>query len=335
MKKYFKLLLLLIVEFPLTNNFVNANIIKSPENVFEKEGNIYINYNDKSSSRVTNLNTDYSPQLSSDKKFIVFFRKILPEKRITEDNMDDRNPVILIYYSISTKSERTLAKSCNSTNQIADNYSTTTKEYPDKVLCSFSDLKIAPDNQRVYFESFNGIAGSGNTIFVDLKSFDIHYFAYGHLLSIETNQTLKLVVSKIETINGVSQGRRWDTWLYDINGNPIKLLIKDMGEDEDFPTTISAVELVKKFYINEKIANQHYLNKFVDISGKILSVKKDYEGHSIIVLKGNEQGTDVYITMSTNNISSQLSNKSISIRAKVNGILSDLILINGIIIKVY
>lgn len=328
--KLISLIIFPLFSFGLTKSFT----IKIPENVFEKNGNIYIEYSDKSSVRITDLKEDNSPQLSNDKKFIVFLRKIDLLNKPSEENLDARYPIQIIYYDIAFKSERVLAKSCYSVNQIADKYSTTTVEDEDKVLCSFTNPKISLDNKRVYFESFNGIGGSsGTTNYISLETNEIHYFAYGHLESIEKDGNLKLIIAKIEMKDGVSQGRQWKTWLYDQKGNPIKIIDSD-AYGYNSPQLVTSVQLVNKFKMNERIANLLYLNKIVDISGLVVDLRKDRTGKYTITLKSNDSHSNVFATLMDKQISEGIINKYVVIRGTVTGFLSDVVINNATLIKV-
>ena len=333
-KTLLKVLVVLLIPL-LTNCIVSANYLKLVEGVFEKNGNIYISYNDNSSSRITDLKADNSPQLSCNKKFIVFLRKVVDVAiKPSEDNLDARYPILLIYYDISSKMEKILAKSCTSVMQIADKYSSTTIEDGDKVLCDFTNPIISLDNKRVYFESFSGITGNHSIDYVDLSTLELHYFTYGHLVSIEPDGNFKIVITKVEIVNGVSQGRQWKTWLYDKHGKPIRI-IEDDSYGNNPLEKVTAEEIVMYYQINEKRANKRFLNKVTDITGVVLEAKKDISGKYTLTLKSNDKYSSVFCSLSDKQKTfSSLQNKSITIRGTVTGFLSDVVVNNGIIIKV-
>ncbi len=91
---------------------------------------------------------------------------------------------------------------------------------------------------------------------------------------------------------------------------------------------ITAIQLVNDYTTNEDSANKKYLDKTIEVTGEVTSVKKD----SLInvTLKSNDAFASVYCTMQGNQAKPD-SGKTITIKGICTGKLSDVVLKDAII----
>jgi hypothetical protein len=95
---------------------------------------------------------------------------------------------------------------------------------------------------------------------------------------------------------------------------------------------ITAVAIFDSFNTNEQSANAHFLNKAVEVTGKVSEVKKNQAGQTVVYLQSSDPMFGVNCTFKqdpgTVNKGSTITFKGIC-----TGYLSDVILNEGIIIK--
>lgn len=85
---------------------------------------------------------------------------------------------------------------------------------------------------------------------------------------------------------------------------------------------ISAAQLFVEYTANEKIANEKYLNKAIQVNGKILSVDKNQENQTFIVLKTDDDFNGVMCTMREPNIQLK-SGENVNIIGYCSGFVGD------------
>jgi len=298
---------------------------------------------DGTRTRITNQNSDTLPQLSNNKKFIVFLRNLtLPS--IYNDDLDAREPKAIIYYDIESGSEKILARSCYSRDEKADKFSSTTIEDPNYVLCDFDNPRISADDKIIYFSSYSGVVGTGNTNYINIGTWEIHHFGFGGLVELRKDGTLELEVTyNLYAGKDNPRGRVWKTWLYNKKGKPIRLL-DDYGTNPDMPPIIvpdkkgiiislTAPEIVKRYRRNEVAADELLQNAKVNITGTVLDFDKEDNGDYTVTLKGNKEDSNVFISMKNNQNIKLMKGQVVTINGKVSGFLKDVIVIDGVIVK--
>lgn len=92
---------------------------------------------------------------------------------------------------------------------------------------------------------------------------------------------------------------------------------------------ITADSLVAKYQADEKLANSLYLNKAVVVTGNLLSIDKNQEGKTTLVIGRSDSFSNVSITMSSNLPIAQKVGESITIKGLCTGALSDVVITDG------
>lgn len=92
---------------------------------------------------------------------------------------------------------------------------------------------------------------------------------------------------------------------------------------------ITSDSLVAKYQADEKLANSLYLNKAVVVTGNLLSIDKNQEGKTTLVIGRSDSFSNVSITMSSNLPIAQKVGESITIKGLCTGALSDVVITDG------
>ena len=94
---------------------------------------------------------------------------------------------------------------------------------------------------------------------------------------------------------------------------------------------ITSDSLVAKYQADEKLANSLYLNKAVVVTGNLLSIDKNQEGKTTLVIGRSDSFSNVSITMSSNLPIAQKVGESITIKGLCTGALSDVVITDGVV----
>ena len=94
---------------------------------------------------------------------------------------------------------------------------------------------------------------------------------------------------------------------------------------------ITSDSLVAKYQVDEKLANSLYLNKAVVVTGVILSIDKNQEGKTTLVIGRSESFSNVSVTMTSNTPITQKVGESITIKGLCTGALSDVVITDGVV----
>jgi len=94
---------------------------------------------------------------------------------------------------------------------------------------------------------------------------------------------------------------------------------------------ITSDSLVAKYQADEKLANSLYLNKAVVVTGVLLSIDKNQEGKTTLVLGHIDSFTNVSVTMTSNTPINQKVGESITIKGLCTGALSDVVVTEGVV----
>ena len=94
---------------------------------------------------------------------------------------------------------------------------------------------------------------------------------------------------------------------------------------------ITADSLVAKYQADEKLANSLYLNKAVVVTGNLLSIDKNQEGKTTLVIGRSDSFSNVSITMSSNLPIAQKVGTPITIKGLCTGALSDVVITDGVV----
>jgi hypothetical protein len=94
---------------------------------------------------------------------------------------------------------------------------------------------------------------------------------------------------------------------------------------------ITSDSLVAKYQADEKLANSLYLNKAVVVTGILLSIDKNQEGKSTLVLGRADSFSNVSVTMISTAPVTQKVGESITIKGLCTGALSDVVITDGVV----
>ena len=94
---------------------------------------------------------------------------------------------------------------------------------------------------------------------------------------------------------------------------------------------ITSDSLVAKYQVDEKLANSLYLNKAVVVTGVILSIDKNQEGKTTLVIGRSDSFSNVSITMISTAPITQKVGESITIKGLCTGALSDVVITDGVV----
>jgi hypothetical protein len=94
---------------------------------------------------------------------------------------------------------------------------------------------------------------------------------------------------------------------------------------------ITSDSLVAKYQADEKLANSIYLNKAVVVTGNLLSIDKNQEGKTTLVIGRTDSFSNVSVTMSSNLPIAQKVGESITIKGLCTGALSDVVITDGVV----
>ena len=89
---------------------------------------------------------------------------------------------------------------------------------------------------------------------------------------------------------------------------------------------ITSDSLVAKYQADEKLANSLYLNKAVVVTGILLSIDKNQEGKTTLVIGRSDSFSNVSVTLTNNAPISQKVGTPITIKGLCTGALSDVVI---------
>ena len=94
---------------------------------------------------------------------------------------------------------------------------------------------------------------------------------------------------------------------------------------------ITSDSLVAKYQADENLANSLYLNKAVVVTGNLLSIDKNQEGKTTLVLGRADSFSNVSVTMISNSPITQKVGEFITIKGLCTGALSDVVITDGVV----
>lgn len=94
---------------------------------------------------------------------------------------------------------------------------------------------------------------------------------------------------------------------------------------------ITSDSLVAKYQADEKLANSLYLNKAIVVTGNLLSIDKNQEGKTTLVIGRSDAFSNVSVTMISTTPITQKVGESITIKGLCTGALSDVVITDGVV----
>ena len=99
---------------------------------------------------------------------------------------------------------------------------------------------------------------------------------------------------------------------------------------------LAAKELFSKFEEDELKANELYLNKIIEVSGRIDQVKRNLDNEPVIILKEESEMFGIVCTLKQNiALNESTVGKHVKIKGLCQGYLTDVIINNCIILNYY
>ena len=94
---------------------------------------------------------------------------------------------------------------------------------------------------------------------------------------------------------------------------------------------ITSDSLVAKYQADENLANSLYLNKAVVVTGNLLSIDKNQEGKTTLVIGKSDSFSNVSVTMISTAPITQKAGTPITIKGLCTGALSDVVITDGVV----
>jgi hypothetical protein len=94
---------------------------------------------------------------------------------------------------------------------------------------------------------------------------------------------------------------------------------------------ITSDSLVAKYQADEKLANSLYLNKALAVTGNLLSIDKNQEGKTTLVIGRSDSFSNVSVTMISTAPITQKVGETITIKGLCTGALSDVVITDGVV----
>ena len=94
---------------------------------------------------------------------------------------------------------------------------------------------------------------------------------------------------------------------------------------------ITSDSLVAKYQADENLANSLYLNKAVAVTGNLLSIDKNQEGKTTLVIGRSDSFSNVSVTMISTAPITQKVGETITIKGLCTGALSDVVITDGVV----
>jgi hypothetical protein len=130
---------------------------------------------------------------------------------------------------------------------------------------------------------------------------------------------LVFIIAGLLILTGISYG------LYIWNKPP-----RDVSDEKSIK--ITAVAIFDSFTNNEQAANKLYLNKAIEVTGKVTSVQKNQDGKTVVILQSDDPVYGVNCTFKQDPGTID-NNNLITFKGICTGYLSDVIINEGILVK--
>ena len=203
--KHSTIILFLLVSFYM----VSQKVIET----YIRKGNVYV----KTVTKITNLGLDTFAILTKDKQSIIYLRH-LQQQEIYQTQ--------IVCYDLNTSTETVLVQSSENNPDISTPITYANSDnYPFSCLGEITNIKLSPDNDRIYFVATAWTVSSG-IHYYEISTGKIYFFNSGWINKIYADGTLSIQITGLATDKNGNSGRYLQDWLYDMNGVEIKPLSK-------------------------------------------------------------------------------------------------------------
>lgn len=97
--------------------------------------------------------------------------------------------------------------------------------------------------------------------------------------------------------------------------------------------SISGGGLLKAFETNEAEANKAYLDKVIELKGKVIKIEKSTEKNSLYIETGNEMSSVICEMENSQKIDNIKEGSIVSVKGKCTGFLMDVVLVQCVLVN--
>lgn len=179
-------------------------------NIYAQDGKIYFH-------QVTKSGLDTLPSLSKDRHFLIYLR---------HQQSGEINLTQIIRYDLRTSTEEVLVQASEDNPNVSTSISYANSDnYPFSCLGDIMNMKLSPDNERIYFETTAWTVSHAIHYYV-ISTGQIYFFHSGDLNEIYPNGMLNIQTTDLAFDKKGNSARYVQYWLYDSDGKKIKPLSK-------------------------------------------------------------------------------------------------------------
>lgn len=197
----------------LSGHIASQNVTET----FSTMGNVYVQYGKMYFHQITKTGLDTLPALSKDRQFLIYLRY--------QKNNGIRLSQI-IRYDLRTSAEEVLVQASEDNPDVSTSISYANSDnYHFSCLGDITNIKLSPDNERIYFETSAWTVSNAIHYYV-ISTGQIHFFHSGDLNKIYPNGMLNIQTTDLAYDKKGNSARYVQYWLYDSDGKKIKPLSK-------------------------------------------------------------------------------------------------------------
>jgi len=200
-------------------NLAKRNKISPVKNVFDKEGNIFVQYeNDKIKQIVSDGDNTFIAY--SKARNIVVYTRVIQESKVFEEEVYGCDQLAVYCFDLLTNQNKIIfTTSLDGEGGTIPDYANSSI-YPFSVVNGFSSGIFSNDGERLYFETYAWVVSSA-VHYYSFKENKLVFFKAGSLIKV-SKEGITVETSHIDWDNG--GGRIFEVCLFDKNGGLIKVI---------------------------------------------------------------------------------------------------------------
>jgi hypothetical protein len=219
-----------IVSIVVTILFVNFCNSQSLVNAFNKDGKIFVQYNNGRSKEIVSTGDNSVVAFSRAKNFVVYQRVDKKSKTKGKEGEESYNQLSIHFFNLTSSKDTVLFTTClDGTGGTIPGYANSII-YPNNNLCDLKSPILTKDGERLFFQT-DGWAVCPAIHYYNFKTNKLVFFKAGWLQKV-TAEGVEVEITGIESKNNQGQieskGRFTQYCLFDVNGK----LIKELSEKE-------------------------------------------------------------------------------------------------------
>ncbi|MDI5897404.1 hypothetical protein [Flavobacterium yafengii] len=215
-----------IVNIIATILFANLCSAQTLVNAFEKEGKIFIQYDNGSSKEIVSTEDNSVVTFSTSKNFVVYQKVDKKSKTQGMEEEESYDQLSIRLFNLTSNEETILFTTClDGIGGTKPDYANSSI-YPNNNLCDLKSPILTKNGERLFFQT-DGWAVCPAIHYYNFKTSKLVFFKAGWLQKV-TEEGVEVQITSIESKNNQgqieSQGRYTQYCLFDVNGNLIKEL---------------------------------------------------------------------------------------------------------------